>query len=275
MSTEFNLTSRYYDLLYRDKDYAAEAGYVESLLKTHCPDGSTVLEIGSGTGIHASFLAKSGYRVTGVERSDDMHQQALHRADELNRSEDLAGTFTSIHSDGQSFTSEQRFDAAISLFHVVSYQTTNDSMHAFFANVAKHLREGGVFVFDVWYGPAVLTEQPSVRIKRVSDAGLSVTRIAEPTWFPEQNVVQVDYQIFVQSTSVDSPTSIGDGAKAISTLQESHRMRYFFSPEIEMLAAAHSMRVEHAEQWQTKKPLDGSTWGACFILRKLTDCQSP
>src|SRR5579883_3231722 len=35
MSQVFNAYAAYYDLLYRDKDYAGEAGYVRSLLSRH------------------------------------------------------------------------------------------------------------------------------------------------------------------------------------------------------------------------------------------------
>ena len=63
--------SRYYDLLYRDKDYAGEAEYIAALIKRYAPDAKTLMEIGSGTGAHAAELAEMGYEVAGV----DMRQQ--------------------------------------------------------------------------------------------------------------------------------------------------------------------------------------------------------
>ena len=42
-----------YDLLYRDKDYAAEAGYVGRLIRSATPAARSVLEFGCGTGRHA------------------------------------------------------------------------------------------------------------------------------------------------------------------------------------------------------------------------------
>ena len=52
------------------------------------------------------------------------------------------------------------FDAVIALFHVVSYQTTEHDLRATFATAARHLNPGGVLLFDVWHGPAVLAQQP-------------------------------------------------------------------------------------------------------------------
>ena len=46
--------ARYYDLLYRDKDYAAEAEYIACLVRKFHPSArSIIIELGSGTGIHA------------------------------------------------------------------------------------------------------------------------------------------------------------------------------------------------------------------------------
>ena len=64
--------ARYHDLLYRDKDYAAEAEYVAGLIRKFHPSAGSILELGSGTGIHASLLAEKGFTVHGIERSPEM-----------------------------------------------------------------------------------------------------------------------------------------------------------------------------------------------------------
>ncbi|HXV17836.1 MAG TPA: methyltransferase domain-containing protein, partial [Gemmatimonadaceae bacterium] len=74
--TVFAGYSRYYDLLYRDKDYGAEALYVSQLIKTHSPDAVSIMEIGCGTGAHAAELAELGYNVTGVDMSEGMLEAA-------------------------------------------------------------------------------------------------------------------------------------------------------------------------------------------------------
>ena len=54
--------ARYYDLLYRDKDYAAAAEYVAGLIRKFHPSARSILELGSGTGIHAGLLAGKASR---------------------------------------------------------------------------------------------------------------------------------------------------------------------------------------------------------------------
>jgi ubiquinone/menaquinone biosynthesis C-methylase UbiE len=65
-----------YDLLYRDKDYSAEAALVAKFFKRHGIENGALLELGSGTGGHAFEFARLGYDVLGVERSDAMLRRA-------------------------------------------------------------------------------------------------------------------------------------------------------------------------------------------------------
>ena len=60
---------------------------------------------------------------------------------------------------------ESKFDLIISLFHVASYCTTNNCLNSFFERAYEHLNKNSLFIFDYWYGPAVLHLKPSNRVK--------------------------------------------------------------------------------------------------------------
>ena len=51
------------------------------------------------------------------------------------------------------------------MFAVLGYQHTNADVLDALATARAHLDVGGLFAFDVWYGPAVLSERPSERVK--------------------------------------------------------------------------------------------------------------
>ena len=51
-------------------------------------------------------------------------------------------------------------------------------------------------------------------------------------------------------------------------IEECHRMRYLFSPELEALLGAAGLDVLAQEEWLTGKELGYDTWGACFVTRK-------
>lgn len=257
MTDAFGLYSDYYDLLYRDKDYQAEAAFVRRLLLNADPSAKLLLEFGCGTGIHAELLAGFGFHVTGVERSETMLTQARDRASRLAAS-DCAGSFCAFRGDAQAFRSESSFDAVLSLFHVVSYQTEQTALEALFENAARHLKVRGVFLFDVWYGPAVLTERPAIRVKRMASEQLTVVRVAEPDLISNQNLVQVKYQIFARAS----------GTENYEAFEETHCMRYFFLPEILLMAEKFGMSVISSQEWLTQAALSDRTWGACFLLQK-------
>jgi SAM-dependent methyltransferase len=243
----FNAYSRYYDLLYRDKDYDAEAEYVSTLLRKHGVVGRDILEFGSGTGKHGRILAAHGFRVLGIEQSAEMVSQTCQSVD-----------FSCVQGDIRRIDFSRHFDAIVSLFHVMSYQTQNADIEAVFSKAAQHLCPGGVFVFDIWYSPAVMVQRPSIRIKRMSDDAVDVTRIAEPIIFFNENRVDVHYTIIVRDKVSGSTEQFS----------EIHPMRYFSMPEIDMLAAWSGFERVAAEEFLTGKTPGDDTWGVCLILRR-------
>lgn len=62
------------------------------------------------------------------------------------------------------FRLNKKFDTVLALFHVMSYQVGNNDIINVLKNTSEHLERGGVFIFDCWYGQAVLTDRPSVRM---------------------------------------------------------------------------------------------------------------
>jgi len=75
----FGSYARYYDLLYRDKDYAAEAADALRRIRAHSPQARRILELGCGTGLHAIELARRGCQVTGIDISEPMLESARRR----------------------------------------------------------------------------------------------------------------------------------------------------------------------------------------------------
>ena len=248
----FGAYSRYYDLLYKDKDYAGEAAYVRSLIQRHHAKAESLLDLGCGTGRHALLLAEAGYRVTGVDRSAEMLVAA--------KAQTCAGTPPQfLQGDVRSAHLGQEFDVVVSLFHVMSYQATNEDLRAAFSTAKEHLKPGGVFIFDSWYGPTVLTERPSVRTRRLEDEHTLVTRTAEPKSYPNTNTVDVNYKMHV----LDKQTGKEE------ELRETHTMRYLFLPEVQMLLEATGFRLLDSHEFSTNRPLGFDTWTSVFVAALL------
>ena len=254
--TVFGAYAKYYDLLYRDKDYEGEVQFIIKLLCDHAPNAKRLLELGSGTGRHAGLLAQAGYHLQGVELSPDMLAQCHAWCAQLPAKQQNLLQFT--EGDLRSIRLGQQFDAIISLFHVISYQTTNTDLKAAFSTVREHLNPGGIFIFDVWYGPAVLNEQPTVRIKRLTDGKTNIVRIAEPDLNPNDNLVNVNYQVFIQSTQ--------DGI--FEQIRECHCMRYLFKPELNLLLESLDMELVTYGDWMTDQSAGFDTWSVYFLVKR-------
>lgn len=244
----FNKYASYYDLLNRDKDYTAEVGYVQDILSENGITKGNLLEFGSGTGRHGSLLAECGYKVHGIELSAEMVLKAQK-----------ASGFTCQQGDIATVKTGKTYDAVFSLFHVLSYQVTNAKLHAVFSNAADHLTHGGIFLFDFWYSPAVCAIKPTVRVKRIFNNEIHITRIAEPTVYPNENRVDVDFTVFIQNLSL----------RSIDYFKEIHSMRHFSLPELDSLARIHGFDVINSEEYLTRETPSESTWGVCITLRKI------
>ena len=251
----FNAYSHYYDLLYRDKDYHAETTYIHSLIQVFFKEAKSILELGSGTGMHACLLAQLGYDVTGIDQSKTMLQKATERKSHMPVA--VADKITFYEGDIRSYQSDKMFDVAISLFHVMSYMETDSDLEAAFQTAKKQIKPGGLFIFDCWYGPGVLYDKPVSRIKKFEDDAVAVSRKSTPESFPDKHLVRVHFEINILNKKTQEETS----------LLETHQMRYLFTEELIALANKNGMRIIHTEEWMNKKVLSETSWNACYICQ--------
>ena len=247
--------AQYYDLLYSEKDYTAEADFICGILDSHAHTTEKILDLGAGTGRHASLLVEKGYSVDGIDSSAGMLEAAWARKSSMPI--ELAERLDFQHGDIRTYRSGKQYDAVTSLFHVMSYLQTAEDFHEAFSTVRRHLKPGGVFLFDCWYGPCVLSDHPKVRVRRGEDESIEVTRISEPELLTDTNSVNIQYTLYVR----DKATGM------VTQTSESHLMRYLFMPEIEGFLKSHGMRLVLAREWMTGRKPGTDTFSVYFVAR--------
>ncbi|MFA6074514.1 MAG: class I SAM-dependent methyltransferase [Negativicutes bacterium] len=253
----FDKYAEYYDLLYADKDYDAECEYIEKLTRLHGSRAQSFLDLGCGTGKHLTILARNAKTACGVDLSQTMIASARQNCPQLNF----------CCSDIADYRDSKKYDVITSLFHVASYQTGNDQLQRYFETAATHLADNGVFIFDCWYGSGVLSDLPQLRTKNIENERIVVKRVATPTMYPNENCVNVRYDIdIVEKTTGEN-----------HQLTENHRMRYLFQPELELFAELAGLKIVASYKWLTETPPDLNTWYACFVLKSISlpPCPNP
>lgn len=235
------LYAEHYDTLYQFKDYKAEADYVMSLLaptdqatsvKDMANKHATLLDLGTGTGKHASLFAQAGYDVTGIDRSPQMLAHATKAFPHINFNK----------GDITNFSLNTKFDAVTCLFHVSSYLTTNQLLQSYFNCVSEHLKPEGRFVFDFWYGPAALSggmHQSAITRKNPALPHTELRRITTPNLKHMDNTVEIDFELMVLNSQTNNYVAT----------RELHVIRYLFLPELRHMLSCAGLAVTQELRW--------------------------
>lgn len=242
-----------YDDVYGEKPYGSECGLIERLLLEHGDHGGRrLLDLGCGTGGHAIPLARAGWHVTGVDRSPEMLARAAAKL-----AAQSGAQVELVEGDVRTVELGARFDAALMMFAVLGYQTGNRDVAAALATVRRHLRPGGLFLFDVWYGPAVLAERPTDRFRVVPVADGRVLRHAVGQLDVRRNLCTVRFHLWRLR-----------GERVVAETEEYHTMRYFFAQELEVFLGGADLELIRLGAFpEFDHDPDESTWNVLGVAR--------
>lgn len=249
----FDRYAQYYDLFYREKDYRREVDYVDALIKKYAlGDARTILDLGCGTGGHAVLLAQKGYDVTGVDRSDTMLALAEEKKRQMKVSVELwNGDICSVELD-------KRFDVAIAMFAVIGYQTSNESLERALTNTAKHLNPGGLFIFDAWFGPAVIAQKPQDKMLIAEADAEKIIRFAHPELDILSHTVNVNFNVLHITND-----------KVLHRVEEMHKLRFFFPKELEFVLTKTGYEVVGMHPFMDfHAKLTENDWNMAVIAKK-------
>jgi len=178
--------------VYMDQWYTQGAtedvAYFLDVLKL--PLGSTILDIGCGTGRHDVELARRGYQVTGIDFSAGMLAEAEKAAK-------TAGVLVEwILADATEFKSDQQFDAAICMLEAAFGLLPLEGAPiehdlAILRNVHAALKPGARFMLHATNGFKAIRETNQEEINSGKFDPLTLTRRGSATWDTSEGEKQV------------------------------------------------------------------------------------
>lgn len=231
MNINFEDYANFYDEIYSQKDYKGETEFILSLSeKFGIINPKSVLDIGCGTGGHMVNMVQQNIQVTGFDFSERM----VKIAEKKLKGTGNAKRYSIKVGNAVDYRDGNLYDLVIAMFAVMGYLNTDDKFSDALKTVKKHLKPEGIFIFDVWFGPAVLNQMPETRIEEFIVKKHKFIKMAIPSIDVLNNVVDVSFKI------IDiTPNGM------IRELNELHRMRYYFYHDLKRMLNNSGLNLIH------------------------------
>lgn len=218
---------------------------------------SRLLDLGCGTGSHAMCFAEDGLQVVGIDYSDNMI--AIAQGKRAQAPVWLSDRLVFQQGDARKVRLGKKFDVVVSLFHVASYQVQDADVLKFFKTANAHCQSDGVFIFDCWFGPAVVTDPPVNKTRTIPTDNGHLLRRTEVSMDIQAHTVKVDFTLEQYTGEKKQP----------GVIKEQHLMRYFFTEELEQLLNQAGMQIRHIYRWMSQDPASEASWFAVIVAQPL------
>ncbi len=242
----FKNYAKYYDFIYKDKDYDRECNFIEEIFEsTQKP--KEILELGCGTGSYTKILLNRGYKVTGVDISGEMLEIAREKC-----------STKFIEGDIRTIKIDEKFDCFLAMFAVMGYITKNRDIMKVLINIRKHLKPNGIFIFDVWNGLSVMRILPEQRIKKLENDEVKIIRYAIPNLIAFRHICEVNYNLLILNKKENTYREIN----------EKHMMRYYFPQEVIYYLEESGFEVMNICPFlNLNGKVDENVWNMCIVAK--------
>jgi ubiquinone/menaquinone biosynthesis C-methylase UbiE len=228
MSSYIEWYAEVYDQIYADKPYDKEAAFIhECIQKYRHEESKLLLELACGTGTHAFFMEKYGYRLIATDYSESMIEQAKRK-----KRESASGIEFRLQDMRELHIEEKPFDVIYCLFDSIGYVQRNDDITRVLKNVNRHLKQDGLFIFEFWHAPAMLRNYDPVRTLEIAFPDGVLHRITKTRLDIEKQLAHVRYHlIFLKN----------DGTYLMMTEEQANR--FFQVQEMALFLEASGLRA--------------------------------
>ncbi|MCB0713347.1 MAG: class I SAM-dependent methyltransferase [Ignavibacteriae bacterium] len=228
----YHLSAKYYDYIYSFKDYEKESAILRGMIETYGrSDGNQLLDVACGTGKHIEYL-REDFEVEGVDLEPEFLKIVQEKFPDL----------SFYLGDMRTFDLGREFDVVTCLFSAIGYMQTVEELNLAIANMARHLRSGGMLLVEPWISRDKWRDS-SVHMLTVDEPELKIARVV--------------------TSSVEGRTAVMDMHHLIGTPEktqhfvETHRM--FMATKEELMDAVQSAGLKAS--WDE----EGLNWRGMLI----------
>lgn len=141
--SNYDIFSRYYDVLTQNVEYSKRADYFDKLIQMHGGKKNILLDLACGTGSLSEQMSLRGYDVIGVDNSYEMLSVALDKKIESGLNiQYLCQDMTQLDMFGT-------IDVTLCSLDSLNHLENLDSIYKAVSKVRLFCEPGGLFIFDV------------------------------------------------------------------------------------------------------------------------------
>lgn len=240
-----------YDLIYAEKPYGLEAACIsEKISRLATTQTRKVLDMACGTGSHAIELARQGHQVCGLDISPDMISVAQGKSPKNLDLRFFVGSMQRLPFEAETF------EVVTCLFDSIGYLVANDAILDCIKEVRRVLKSGGVFVWEFWHAPAMLSSFEPSRTKTFLGKGHSFVRRSQTQLNIPEQTAQVAYEIegFLSDASV--------------LIKETQKNRFFQCQEMAFFATQAGLTMIEMGPAYSSGSIDSSVWHILAVAQK-------
>lgn len=240
----------YYDkLCCGKKNYSSEIERIKELFhKNSALDLNKILEVGCGTGNHTKELLKIVNRVVANDVDPEMLTVAKRK---------LEGGNVEFFQD-LSEIKEKDFPLCVMMWHVINYFPDVRTMNKIFYEISKRLQKGGLFIFDMWNGVAVIRDLPG---NSINDIEVDEDQIL--------HTLEGKTDLMKQETNIKNTIRVYRNKQELDSFSEEVIHYIWTVKTVKDVLAMHGLRlikVVKIKDYET--PANEDDWKVLLIVRK-------
>lgn len=141
--SSYKCFARFYDELTENAEYVKRSDYIYDFLNQEGITSGMILDLACGTCSVSLELAKKGYRIIGLDLSENMLEIASEKLS------DNGCDFSLVKGNMTDFSLDKKVDSVICSLDSINHLNSLSDVKRAFSCVYNSLKNGSLFIFDV------------------------------------------------------------------------------------------------------------------------------